>query len=409
MEMDGAAIEEKYIKPFLKGLLARNELLVTAFSDTTDNCAEEMHKKYRYLLEVIEEKYPHNHPFRHSGFVFDGTAFSLAYCLYIVPKYLHNTEMMVDMIEKKLISQVDNKFSLKLFNEGFSELEIFLYIIIGLFCYSGEYSNFDRLVYEPSGSNNKRFEYAFLMKNGKKINVEVKALECEPEYSDNVNLIKMNDGQLFYKNYFAALDELEVVPNYIRENAIKLKSNYRQISKNVKKIYEKCEDKSNDVNIGFMMINYGTSREEFISYLLNEQYGYLHRNPMQNHNVDALVLFSMCIDTDLMMNRILDKEHIFVFANSARIDRELLEKMRLSNFIDGTEGKYARIAEECYGEYEGINRGGIVTIQRRLSPEDQNELKKYIKWINDREDFNKLTKILLSKNKEKDILNSKKV
>lgn len=110
---------------------------------------------------------------------------------------------------------MNHVFSLKLFNEGYSELEIFLYLVLGLFCYSGEYANFDKLEYEPSGSNNKRFEYAFLMKNRKRINVEVKALECAHQYSDKLELVKMKDGQLFYKNYFPACDESEIVPHDI--------------------------------------------------------------------------------------------------------------------------------------------------------------------------------------------------
>ena len=235
------------------------------------------------------------------------------------------------------------------------------------------------------------------MKDGKKINIEVKALECEPEYADKFDLFKMKDGQLFYKNYFPACDESEVVPEDIRRKSIALKSNYRQVSKNVKKIYEKCDDKNDDVNIGFIMINYGTSREEYISYMVNKTHGYLYKNPMQNHNVDAFVIFSMCMDTDLLMDKIIDKEHIFVFANFPRADKKLLEKMRLSNFVDETKQEYLYVAEECYGEYEGINRDDILTIQRRLTSEGRKELKKSIEEINENAEMNKLGAMLINR------------
>ncbi len=389
--------KDLFIESFIKAQLIQNERLVTAFSNNYDEFINGMIGQYNYLFGVISKKYPINHPFRQPEFMFDGIAFSLAYCLYIVPKYLHNTEMMIDMVEKKLISQVNNSFSLKLFNEGFSELEIFLYIIFGLFCYSNEYTNFDNLEYEPNGSNNKRFEYAFLMKDGKKINIEVKALECEPEYADKINLFKMKDGQLFYKNYFPACDESEIVPEDIRKKSIALKSNYRQVSKNIKKIYEKCDDKDDDVNIGFIMINYGTSREEYISYMVNKHHGYLYKNPMENHNVDAFVIFSMCMDTDLLMDKILEKEHILVFVNNQRAEKELLGKMRLSNIVDETKQDYLWVAEECYGEFEGVNSDGVLTIQRKITAEGRRELEKTINEINENAEMKNVGAMLVNR------------
>lgn len=145
------------------------------------------------------------------------------------------------------------------------------------------------------------------------------------------------------------------------------------------------------------MINYGTSREEFISYMLNKQHGYLNKNSMQNHSVDVLVIFSMCMDIDLLMDNILDEEHIFVFMNSQKEDRVLLEKIRLSNFVDDTREKYLCVAEECYGVYEGINRDGILTIQRLLSSEEREQLEKYINMINNSTSLNRLSEMLINR------------
>ncbi len=61
------------------------------------------------------------------------------------------------------------------------------------------------------------------------------------------------------------------------------------MSKNVKKINEKCTEDAKTIHLGFLMINYGTSREEFISYLMHPEHGYLIRNPLDK--MDALVLF----------------------------------------------------------------------------------------------------------------------
>lgn len=38
-------------------------------------------------MSVVRAKYPQGHPFLRKNFLLDGTAFSLAYCRYIVPKY----------------------------------------------------------------------------------------------------------------------------------------------------------------------------------------------------------------------------------------------------------------------------------------------------------------------------------
>ncbi len=112
--------------------------------------------------------------------------------------------MMTDLLERKLLSHKDGHFNTKLFNEGFSEFEIFFYLFVGIFIKSRRYDmdGFLRLEYEPDGNQNKHFEYAFVFKDYK-IKVEVKALECDPEYADGINLTQMKHGTLFYKKLFS--------------------------------------------------------------------------------------------------------------------------------------------------------------------------------------------------------------
>lgn len=357
----------------LKRNIERNLLdepqLLNPFGLDLGVATTEILEKYEWMYTIIRERYPSNHPFRRDEFLFDAMSFSLAYCMYIVPQYLNNSEMINDFLLKKLVCEKDGLFNRKVFNESYSEFEIFFYLFVGIFCNSERYKTFIKLEYEPDGNHNKRFEYAFIFRDYK-INVEVKALECAPEDADSISLTRMDNGTRFYKNYFHANNEKDVIPTEILQNAKKLKSNYRQVSKNIKKIKEKCSEEKAVINLGFLMINYGTSREEYISYLMHPEHGYLRKNPLEK--LDALVLFSMCINTDLLMRRVLEKEHIFVFHNQQKNNYTLFSDLRLSNYVcEQEDNRYKCFFDEVYGEYVGINSGGIVTIQRSSVPEEE--------------------------------------
>lgn len=343
--------------------------LYLAFSIPKDKLVENLYKEYEKIFNYVKGHYPDNHVLRQNTIFFDAILFSLAYCSFIVPKYLHNTEMMKDMLEKKLVCADKNKrFSWKMFNESYSEFEIFFYLFSSIFLKSNLHEDFVKLEYESDGNKNKRFEYSFIFTQWK-VNVEVKALECAPELSDNYKLVNMQDGTRFYKKYFFSQPD-DVVPCEIINNSIRLKSNIRQVGKNIKKINEKCKESTNEVNLGFLMINYGTSREEYISYLMNEKEGYLVKNPLDK--IDALILFSMCMNTDLLMEEIRKQSHIFVFKNENRADERLLINLRLDNFVQNNEvSPYKYLFHEIYGEYIGINRDGIVTIQRSNITEEE--------------------------------------
>ncbi len=343
--------------------------LYRAFSETKPELAANLYTECEKIYSYANTYYPVNHVLRQDNTFIDAIFFSLAYCSYIVPKYLYNADMMKDMLERKLVCADKSKwFSWKMFNESYSEFEIFFYLFSNIFLKSDLHEEFVKLEYESDGNKNKRFEYSFVFVK-RKINIEVKALECAPELSDNYEIYKMKDGTRFYKNYFFSQSD-DIVPYEIRNNSIKLKSNIRQVGKNIKKINEKCKESETEVNLGFLMINYGTSREEFISYLLNENDGYLVKNPLDK--IDALVLFSMCMDTDLLMNEIRKQNHIFVFQNEKRADEQLLIDLQLDNFVQNNDmSPYKHLFKERYGEYIGIRRKGITTIQRNTITEEE--------------------------------------
>ena len=168
------------------------------------------------------------------------------------------------------------------------------------------------------------------------------------------------------------------IPKDYLLNGVELKSNYRQICNNIVKIRKKCSENTNEINIGFIMINYGTSREEYISYLLNPYYGYLHKEGIGD--IDAICLFSMCTATDLLMRNILENEHILTYANPNKNIGLLLKLLRLDNYIIDSKYDYCRNDE--YGLYQGIVYNKQVTIQPAYLDEeiDWSELDKLKKY-----------------------------
>lgn len=357
------------IESFICKNFIDNPELLDILGLTMEKAIEEIYKQYERMYQVFRSKYPSNHPFQSDTCLLDAMSFSFAYCMYTVPKRLHNAAMMEDFLQKKLVCAKKGLYDEKMFNESYSEFEIFFYLFVGIFIHSRRYESFVRLEYEPDGNQNKRFEYAFVFKDYE-INVEVKALECAPEYADGLDLVHMKDGERFYKNYFHAYEEKDVVPDEILQNAVRLKSNYRQVSKNIKRIENKCVAGDGRIHLGFLMINYGTSREEYLSYLMNHKQGYLRKNPL--NKLDALILFSMCHDTDLLMEKVRMEEHLFVFPNLKKNNDALLSDLRLDHLVcDNEDNRYFDLFDEEYGEYVGIHTNGILTVQRAGVTEEE--------------------------------------
>ncbi|WP_050413634.1 hypothetical protein, partial [Clostridium botulinum] len=258
-------------------------------------------------------------------------------------------------------------FNYKSLNENLSEFSVFFYIFCGIYFKSELYKIIDHLDYEPNGSNNKKYEYTFVLKDKTKLNFEVKTLDCDP-FSKDAKILKdinLKDGDILGKAYFPN-SNLEDFIDYKTNGIVEISSSYRQTNRNIRNIKKKFETRNDkDINIGVIVINYGTSREEFFSYLLNDEYGLI--NVQDFGNIDNLVLFSMCGHTTLMMNEIYENEHIFsVSINTDRYKKDIFNSLRLDNYIikDGKiESRFYDFKTEKFSLYKYIMRNGFVTIQ----------------------------------------------
>ncbi len=195
----------------------------------------------------------------------------------------------------------------------------------------------------------------------------MKALDCDP-FSRDSKIFKdkiFKDGDKLGKAYFPNTKLVDFIGDKIK-SVVEISSNYRQLNKNIRRIKEKFEVRNDkDVNIGVVVINYGTSREEFFSYLLNNEYGLI--NVQDFGNIDNLVLFSMCSGTTLMMDEVYENEHIFsVCLKSDEFKRNIYNSLRLNDYIveDGkVEKRFEEFKNEEFTLYKYIIRNGFYTIQ----------------------------------------------
>lgn len=347
------------VRSFIGTILHKHPEFYKSFSLDYEECVEGILDGYKNVFNRIKNNYPENHPLYKASFL-DAMYFTLAYSYYVVPKFMNCSAFIDDLLQRKLASYDGENCDIKRFNENYSEFGVFLYIFLGLI-QNGNIKDVVSLEYEPDGAHGKRFEYSFCFKDGTKLNIEVKSIDCDPFIHDGVNSHEMENGQLFYKKYFKYDNELSI-PEDIVSNGIELKSNFSQVAGNINNISKKCEVSPNNVNLGFLMINYGTSREEYISYLLNSKYGYLTHNPL--NTIDAIVLFSFYSITDLFMNNILKELHLFVFPKNRANTEDLFNKIRLTNYAEDCLYKGNKnIAEDRYGVYRGFKNEHGITIQ----------------------------------------------
>ena len=354
----------RYLSLYISMLYDNYPQLFLPFDISKYEAISNILKSYEYINKIMKRKYPKGHTFMKNPL--DGCNTMFAYLMYVVPIFLNEEKIMEDFLRRKLVCKnKEGYFDIKAFNEAFSELEIFIYLFIGIFCSASSdlYKSFISLRYESNGQDNKKFEYSFCFRDYD-INVEVKALTCAPEIRDKVNLFEMKHGDKFYKYYFPN-HKVDIPLDYISDG-IELSSNYRQLCNNIAKIKKKCSNKERNINLGFIMINYGTSREEYISYLLNPQFGYIHHAELEH--IDAIILFSMCTATDLLMNKILQDSHILTYANPNKNIFSLLHELRLDNYI--TDSKYECYINDEFGLYKGIKYHDMVTIQPAYEDEE---------------------------------------
>lgn len=345
------------------GEIRRNNYLAKSLNITLEAFYKNILKNKLEILEVIETKYPKYHMFKNDRFKFGAYLFCFAYAKLVCEDFLNNSEIMDDYIRKKFISKYNGKFCNKTYNENLSEFTVFYYILTSIFVESDLYKDIQSLEYEGEGANNKRYEYSFKFKDGKKINFEVKTMTCDPFIKAELNRMKLKDGDLLYKTYFPRIKIEDYIAIDLEYKENEISSDYRKTKKNIKNInYKFKKDLEEDINIGVLCINYGTSIEEFISYIYNEEYGILNKG-IDIGNIDSLTLFSMSSAANSpTLDDLYQNNHVLSICNK---DNDMFKKLRLDKYICN-EGKFNQVFESCkdeyYGIYKYIDRNGYVHI-----------------------------------------------
>ncbi len=324
----------------------------------TDNFRE----AEKFILQNIKSNnYPQGHPFLEYPKP-DGMIVGFLIQLKLL---LNDNEAILSLI-KKCQSTVDGVFNWERYNQNSSEVIILYYIIVGVL--KNKQTMFDEIFYESGDvfSNNKKLEYSFLFKDHVLINFEVKTLTCDPLIKENA--LKIHDGQLLIKPFYKDCNIDALKAQFPQSIIIENSSNYRQLSKNVKKIIDKFDGENltqyNLINIGVVIINFSTSLEEFFSYLYNKEKGLLFNTKLKA--LDALVLFSLDNSNDMELQNIYDMGYIqTALIKDNAINREYLKTIRMDNYMSWGNTAYESIlnsAKEFYGVYKILKREGFISI-----------------------------------------------
>lgn len=343
--------------------IMHNNYLAEPLNITLEEFYRNILKNKLEILDIIDSKYPKYHMFKNDRFKFGTYLFCFAYAKLVCENFLNNSEIMNDYISKKFISKYDGRFCNKTYNENLSEFTVFYYILTSIFIESDLYKDIESLEYEGEGANNKRYEYTFKFKDGKKLNFEVKTMTCDPIIKGELNRTQLKDGDLLYKTYFPGtnIDNYTEIDLEYRENEIS--SDYRKTKKNIKNINNKFKkDSEEDINIGVLCINYGTSVEEFISYIYNKEYGILNKD-IDTSNIDNLILFSMSsVAKSITLDDLYQSNHVLSICNK---EKDMFKKLRIDRYIcngDEFNPVFESCKDEYYGLYKYIHRNGYLHI-----------------------------------------------
>lgn len=323
-----------------------------------------------FILDIIENRYSINHPFKQKDFIYKPTLYQLAYAKLVCEEYLNNKDILEDYLKKKLISNEKGKYNIDLFNRNMSECIFFLYILIGIYVKSDLFNEISSIIYEPISVNNKKLEYTFKFKDGYKINIEVKTIDCDPFLKDRqvMEKLELSKKNIYIKKYFKNIDINEQLKEIFKEGKTysELSSNYRQVNKNIGKIREKFNflKSDKDINIGVLVIDYGTSREEYFSYLLHKDNGSIKK--IDFGNIDNLILFSNTNQSSFTYDEIYDTEHIFSVTKNLDIYTDkLYKKLRIDKYIikNGANVEpYSNYQDDVFGIYISENINGFLTL-----------------------------------------------
>ena len=325
----------------------------------------------QHIMQKIQSSnYPKGHKFLESTFPND-FVFNVLTSLYIIEmtrtvfcKSDANKSFIDQMLEEKLRSIKGGEFDLEIYFQNMSELIILYYMIMGIFD-TKHWLKLKHINNEPRsypGSKNL-LEYSFVVDDNEittTYNIEIKTISCDPLYNNSA----FKSGDRVVKRYFNNIDLKKYFTEKELGEMVCLENNthYRQLSKNMKKIDNKFKKSDNIVNIGFVVIQFATSLEEFFAYLYHKDNGIMNKNSFEN--TDLFVFFSMMAAPDPKLNDIYESGHIFSIINDKKIyDDSMIIPFRLDNFIGNEERKIIKeimpYTNLEYGIFKFMQSNGI--------------------------------------------------
>lgn len=344
------------------------------------------YQAHQYIINKMKElNYPNNHPFNNYPNTANGRALET---IIILQCFLNDNEV-IDQMLIKCKSTKNGFFDPEIFNQNYSEIVVLYYLIIGV-TYRDNNKSFNRILYEPKNiyENNKMIEYSLLFniqkENSDLINFEVKTITCDPFMKES-DLRVINGKQLVKPYFFDDFILEDIKNNYPDATILECSSNYRQISKNLKKIVEKFDGENLTpyrlINVGVIVINFSTSFEEFYSYMLHDNKGLYYSADFGN--LDALVLFTCDAKNDLKFDNIYNMGYVqTVLLNDSDYIKNYMEMLRLDNYMligKITSEDILKEAQKEYGVFKIIAKEGFLNIIPWSASDD--EVDEYINYL----------------------------
>jgi hypothetical protein len=342
---------------------------MTSFGEYTSHFGlENVQQAIGYILDKMKKHgFPREHPFVD----FPNTPNSLILLVFAAIKIIIKDDSKFDdILKKKCRSIRDGVFDFSLFNQYCSEANILFYATARM--NSGDLKELfiERKVF----NNRKLLEYSLLLNNSVLANFEVKTLSCDTFMEEN---IPPRDGLELIKPFFS--ENLNDI-SQLFPSAMLLKSHKNLLMNNLRKIETKYTGSNlteyRTCNIGIVVVNFSTSLEEFIAYLLHPTYGGI--NHYEFRGTDAIVLFSLDQKNDLFMDNLYSSGYVItILIHDDPHIKETLAMMRLDNFV----AHDSRCAKNEFVHLKVLARNRHLGIIPYDTTED--EINKYIAYLDD--------------------------
>lgn len=340
----------------------------------------------KYIAQLINDtSYPIGHPFNEVAFNENDIVFRI---LAILKTMNIDNVILKDFICNKIRATDCGKFSSERYFQSLSEIVIFYYIYCGVM--QNSTNRIEEILYEPISpyNPNKILEYSFLLEDKTYVNIEIKTITCDPLIKEKY--FKIKDNKIYIKKYFPGIDiNTEQIDKFGIDDyqLLEASTHYRQLRKNIKKIVEKFEGDRNNIgkslNVGFVVVQFATSIEEFYSYMFHPTKGLLYE--LDFGNLDCLVFFSLTPKCGLDMQDIYDRHHIFSLVfNGEKYVFDLLELMRLDHIASHPNKKvfspYREEGIQEFGCFKSIFKEGKFFFTDIHKSEE--EIKDYLEYLN---------------------------